>query len=112
MAETRIEGRHGTTIISEGYGITAYSGPPTPADDPSRWHSELIDEKGLYKRYDWTHEDVMAAKGRFGFPGSCRQTPIAGTMLRSGYTRHEWRLDAVVEWEDQIRTLAAKLPKK
>jgi hypothetical protein len=116
MAEQHI-GRTGTiTITSDSYGWGSISGPATPPEDPSKWHSTLVDAPWICKRYDWTNDDLNASVstrgGRYSFPASCKQTPVAGTALRSGYTKHEWKLEALLEWEGRIRALAAKLPKK
>jgi hypothetical protein len=94
------------------------SGPTEPREDRSKWHPKKLSEQEILKRYGWTQDDLRAVLsvergGKYDFP-----RPLHSGLKFS--SRDFWRLERVREWsetqimlwEDSIRILAAKLPKK
>jgi hypothetical protein len=120
MAEKHIEGRDGVvTVITEGYGYgTIERGLPTPVEDPSQWRKSLWTDEDICKRYNWTQADLHAALsseqggGRYAFPRPDRSgLKLSARNFWTPRNVREWREEKILDWEANIRALAAKLPK-
>ena len=106
MAEQRIVGRDGTiTIISDSWApFGTLSGPPTPAEDSSKWKVVKWKYDDVITRYGWGDDDYAQARARCGFPEPRNK--------ELGRAHMYWSAEKVLEWEAGIRTMAARLPKR
>ena len=66
MVETRIEGRHGTTIFNDSFGMSIGGRPHV--EEPPREAPKRLTRSDIEKRFGWTAEQFDAATGHYGFP--------------------------------------------
>ena len=104
MAEQqRIVGRNGVVTIIGGE-TPCITGVADPPEDQSRWHSPQCNYRDVLRRYDWNDAQFNAARGGLGFPRSINGGVTPASM--------RWRVEHLDEWEDRIRAMASRLPKK
>ena len=101
------------SVVSDSYALWGQTpGEPARQEDPSRWRKETLADEQLTARYGVTVDDLASWRTRFGFPRPTREYVAS----RLGSYRNDWhRETGVVQvraWEDQIRELAARLPRK
>ena len=112
MAEERVTGRDGSvTIISDSYGTTRAVGAPEPPDDPTRWSPPTLSETDLLKRYDCTKDQIDQWIIGFQFP---RQMMTKSRLKFGSFVptlQRIWSEEHVMQWEAEIRGIAARLPK-
>jgi hypothetical protein len=115
MATEIIAGRAGTqTIVSDSYAPFGeiQVGPPIVQDDPAKWHSPCLVEADVCRRYDGVTLEDLFAWQIYGFPKPTRtKTRLSRFSWRTDVTR-EWDIEKLDQWDEQIRALAAKLPKQ
>ena len=111
--ETKILGRGGSiTIASDSAALFGeiQSAPPEPVEDPSGWHPVTVEEAEVCRLYNATPDDLMAWR-QFKFPTPCTKQIASRfswwTKVKRSYVKED--LD---RWDDSIRDLAARLPKK
>ena len=117
MAKQRITGRDGTTtVISDSYAPhgTIVTGPPTPVEDPTRWQPKTLPLADVAKRYGGASADelLMAWPETAGFPKPAKVFTSSQFFAWQITRSHVWTEDSLVAWEDMVRGIAARLPKK
>jgi hypothetical protein len=113
MANQISPGRDGSmTVYSDTYALHGelIVGPPTVAEDPSKWHPVIVEEAEVCKRYNATPDDLMAWR-QFKFP-TPRTKQIASRFSWWTKVKRSYVEEDLDRWDDSIRDLAARLPKK
>lgn len=116
MATTVIPGRNGTaTLVSDTfspYGEAPKA--PEPVDDPSGWHPRRLSEKDVLARLRMSADELnnISGEGPLAFPRPSRNTLTTSRGSWHVSRVREWDESAIVSWEDRIRSLATRLPKK
>jgi hypothetical protein len=113
MAETRIEGRNGVTIVHDTYSPYGEKlvGPPEPPDDPRRWEVPSLDEAPVCKRYGCTPDDLVAWQ-QHGFPKPTQTTRKTRFGSWKVSVVRSWNVSVLARWETDILALAARIPQR
>jgi hypothetical protein len=101
MADQVIAGKHGTTIITDTYGISV-GGAPAYKEDPSKWRSPQLNYAEVKERYHFTtDQEYDDAKAYLGFP-----KPDASGL---GAKSLRWKIEKLDEYDQRITAFVRKL---
>ncbi|HTI37157.1 MAG TPA: helix-turn-helix domain-containing protein [Vicinamibacterales bacterium] len=87
-------------------------GPPTPTEDPSKWHQKGVPQDAVCRRYGCSPEELYDWIQRYGFP---KPTKDATRMFVGSFrtSRHrEWALDQIEAWETTVIGIAKRFPRR
>ena len=108
MSEQRIPGRDGSvSVVSDSYGTTVVTGPPEPAEDPSKWQSKTHTDDEIKKLLNITQEQLDMARGFLGFPGGTLATSVKFS-LRGQRQILKTSAAKVEAWAERVRSLNLK----
>ena len=115
MANQIIAGKGGTsTVISDTfspYGEVTHG--PSRVDDPEQWHPQLVSQRDTCKRYNnATIDDLFAWQSEFGFPKPARTVQRFKVGEFGFQTIHDWSVEQLDAFDDRIRAMHARVPKR